>query len=95
MSGVIRQGIDLSTGHSGYPPRAPDSGSSDVICNGAGVVRIGDHYPSHKSGKNSHDGYASGGSSTVFVNGIGVHRAGDSISCGDTAASGSSDVNCG
>jgi uncharacterized Zn-binding protein involved in type VI secretion len=95
MAAIIRQGIDKSSGHNGYAPRAADSGSPDVIVNGQGIVRTGDHYPPHNNGRNSHDGIQGAGSSTVIVNGKSAARAGDPISCGDTAAGGSSDVVCG
>jgi uncharacterized Zn-binding protein involved in type VI secretion len=91
MAAAVRQGMDPSAGHC-YPPRAADAGSGDVIVNGAGLVRVGDHYPTHQCGNSSHDGTASSGSATVIVNGKAAHRIGDDISCGDVAAGGSADV---
>ena len=98
MPGVTRKDIDASTGHGGYParPNTPN-GSSDVIVNGHGVVRVGDAWPPHTDPgpPNTHSGSQSGGSSTVFANGAAVARIGDSISCGDSVANGSTDVICG
>jgi len=91
MPAVIRKGVDKSAGHC-FSPRPADTGSRDVIINGIGVVRVGDHYPTHICGIAAHDGHASEGSQTVFANGRAVTRIADAISCGDTAAAGSPNV---
>ncbi|MGZ8891231.1 MAG: hypothetical protein ACXW0J_07510 [Nitrososphaeraceae archaeon] len=85
MSGVIRKGIDLSSGVDLQTPSVPSEGSSDVFVNNTSVVRVGDLYEPHTSSE-SHEGRtASAGSPNVFVNNKAVHRANDGISCGDTA----------
>jgi len=98
MPGVSRINIDASTGHGCYVPRPnTPNGSSDVIINGQGALRVTDAWPVHvcPSIPDSHGGSQSGGSSTVFVNGLALARIGDSISCGDACAAGSPDVICG
>jgi uncharacterized Zn-binding protein involved in type VI secretion len=91
MPAVVRKG-DACTGHACFPPRANDGGSSDVFINGTGAHRQGDHWLTHKCGKNVHDGSMSGGSGTVFVNGRPLARVGDMVSCGSAAAVGSRNV---
>lgn len=98
MPPVTRKNVDASTGHGGYVPRPnTPNGSSDVIINGQGVVRVGDAWPDHTDPgpPDTHGGTQSGGSSTVFANGAAVARIGDAISCGDAVAAGSPDVICG
>lgn len=92
MPEVTRKG-DQCTGHSDFPPRVNDQGSSDVFVNGIEVHRQGDHWVTHcNSVPTCHDSTLSAGSSTVFVNGKGVGRVGDSIGCGSSVASGSGNV---
>ena len=91
MPAVARLG-DKDTGHDGFPPRACDSASSDVFAGGIAIHCQGDHWPTHRSGKSSHDAVTVGGSSTVFVNGKPIARVGDAISCGGTIAEGSPTV---
>lgn len=95
MPAIIRKGTDLSTGHGCYPPVLPSQGSPNVKVNGKSVVRQSDSYDVHckQCGKKRpcHRG-AARSSSTVRVNGKPIQRAGDSITCGDTAAHGSSNV---
>jgi uncharacterized Zn-binding protein involved in type VI secretion len=92
MPACTRVDIDKSAGH-GYIPRAPDkAGQSTVTINNLLATVVGAHYPAHRSGPSSHDGYASAGSSTVFIEGKPIHRIGDDISCGDVSASGSRNV---
>lgn len=74
MPAISRVGLDTHVGHASPTPNpfhqtAYASGSSNVSCNGAAVVRIGD--------ATSCGDPAVGGSGTVFVNGKGVHRVGD------------------
>jgi len=91
MPKAIRLSTDASTGHC-YPPIVPIAASPDVFTNGIKQVRAGDAYPVHCCGDSCHAGVAGPSSPTVFVNGKGMHRTGDSITCGDTASSGSPDV---
>lgn len=90
MSQVTRLG-DITEGHC-FPPRGSDTASSDVLVNGIPVVTVGDHYPAHTCGTETHDGVLAAGSSSVFVNGKPVGRVGDPVSCGDKVAQGSPDV---
>lgn len=83
MPGAARQGQDEAGG-------SIVEGSSDVIINGTGAVRVGDAVSGH--GLPPHDSPTmSEGSDSVIVNGIPLCRAGDLATCGD-AASGSDDV---
>jgi uncharacterized Zn-binding protein involved in type VI secretion len=66
------------------------TGSSNVIVNGAGAVRVGDVVQGHGDGEHSGPSMVTG-SPTVFVNGIPLCRAGDVASCGH-AITGSSNV---
>ena len=91
MPAAIRKGVDASRGHCFFP-RPPDQGSNNVKTNNIPQVRVGDHYPIHVCGLAFHDGNASQGSPNVKVNNKKLHRQGDAISCGDTAANGSSNV---
>jgi len=96
-TGIVRVG-DLSTAHDCFPERPAIEGSSNVLVNGKGVVRQGDHWATHcciTDGSQCHDGVSVGASSTVFVNGKPVMRVGDAISCGSVAEQGSSDVSSG
>lgn len=92
MPRAVRFG-DISTGHGSWPPRPNDEASDNVIINGKGAHRLGDHWPTHcNSTPTCHDGNASQGSPNVFVNGRNKCRVGDAISCGDHMAEGSPDV---
>lgn len=91
MSGVVRLG-DICTGHGAFPPRKVDSASSNVVVNGKGAVRLGDHWVTHCSPASCHDSTSSKGSSTVFVNGKPLVRKSDAIACGSKANTCSSDV---
>lgn len=85
MPGIARQGIDTAIG-------SLIEGSSDVIVNNAGAVRVGDAVAGHYPFVPPHDAPTmSEGSDSVVVNGIPVCRAGDMATCGD-AATGSDDV---
>jgi len=74
MSGITRKSQDTAGG-------TLTGGSSDVLINGSGAVRIGDKVQPHGIGLHASPTMVSG-SSTVFVNGIAVCRQGDSASCG-------------
>ena len=112
MPGVHRIG-DATTGH-GCPPGGPctsappttaQTGSSDVLCNGIGVVRkTVDTIVPHPcllcetSGETPcsapcapHSGTYQG-NSTVFINNQPIQVVGSSIDCTPTASVGSSDV---
>lgn len=96
MPAAGRMGIDGSTGHGAFAPRAGSiNGSADVIINGHGALRVSDAWPLHSDGDSVHGGTQATGSSTVYVNGLPLARIGDAISDGDAVASGSSDVICG
>lgn len=96
MPAVTRKDTDGTTGHDSFAPRPnTPNGSSDVIVNDHGVVRVTDAWPTHSDGSSTHDGSQSGGSTTVFANGLAVARIGDSIDDGDTVAAGSPNVICG
>jgi len=92
MPAVCRLG-DSCTGHGGFPSRVNDSASTNVIINGVGAHRVGDHWVVHCDQQPScHDSVLASGSGTVFVNGQSLGRIGDSIACGSTVASGSGNV---
>lgn len=92
MPGAVRLG-DSSTGHGCYPPKSNTSASSDVIINGLGAHRVGDGWLPHGCGVCiPHGSSQASGSNNVLVDGLPLARIGDSISCGDSNASGSSDV---
>lgn len=87
---VARLG-DMSVGHCFFG-RPNISGSSNVFINGIAAHRVGDKWPVHVCGKESHPSTTSAGSSTVFVNGVALARVGDSLNCGDMIAAGSPNV---
>ena len=94
MPAVVRIG-DMSTGHPHcYPATPAVGGSSNVLINGKGAVRVGDAWQTHGAcpDHSPHSGTSSSGSSSVFCNGKALCRIGDSISCGDTMAEGSPNV---
>ena len=91
MPGACRLG-DMSEGHGCFPARANDEASTNVFINGIGSHRQDDHWETHCCGQICHDGNLSEGSPTVFVNGKQKGRIGDPMSCGDTVATGSSNV---
>lgn len=67
--------------------------SSDVFCNGIGVVRIGDIVGVHNAAGCSPDASTlTSGSSRVFVNGQGVGRIGDQYTADNIITSGSEDT---
>jgi uncharacterized Zn-binding protein involved in type VI secretion len=83
MPGIARKNQDTAGG-------SIIGGSSNVLVNGSGAVRVGDAVAGHGLGVHAGPVMAAG-SSTVFVNGISVCRAGDPATCGDPAT-GSSNV---
>jgi len=88
--GVVRLG-DMCSGHGPYPPRPNDQASSNVFVNNIAAHRETDSWALHCNG-DCHTGVLSAGSSSVFVNNLPIARIGDPISCGSTAAQGSSNV---
>lgn len=90
-SGAVRL-ADICTGHGCWPSRANDMASTNVIINGRGAHRVGDHWPTHCCGPACHDSSQVTGSGTVFVNGKALARIGDSIGCGSSNATGSNNV---
>lgn len=97
MVSIIRLNTDVSMGHDGYPPRAPDSTpNTSVYVNGILAACVGSHYPNHnKSHGSNHDGIALTGGHNVFFCGAEAHITGDPISCGDHAGPGSPDCHIG
>jgi len=92
MPKVVRKG-DIGTGHSGWPPRVNDQGSSNVFVNSIEAHRQDDHWAIHcKPQVGCHDSTMGAGSSTVFVNGKKLARIGDPINCGSSCADGSPNV---
>ena len=87
MPGMSRKTTDSAGG-------ALITGSSNVKCNGTGVVRIGDTVAAHGVALHGKPPTMTSGSSNVRANGIGICRAGDTAECGHTI-SGSSNVNVG
>lgn len=90
MRGIIRKGVDISTGHCFFP-RPCITGSPNVLVNNIPACSKGDFYPFHTCGKSGHAGNALS-SSNVFVNNKPVHRSRDPVSCGDFAGLGSPNV---
>lgn len=92
MSQATRLG-DKDTGHDACPATGLITASSDVFINGKGAARVGDIYAPHGCSVHAaHSGVISSGSVSVFINGKPAARVGDSVSCGGTAAEGSSNV---
>ena len=87
--GVVRVGIDPSSGHDGFNPRPAVVGSLTTFCEGLPVVRVGDEWALHTDILTVHDGRGIAGSPTVFVEGLPLMRVSDPISCGSVALSGS------
>ncbi len=94
MPGAVRDNDD-STGHNPtcwFPSVKPTSFSGDVFANGRGIVRKDDTWQTHCCGTSCHTPVQDGCSPNVIVNGRGAARIGDLLSCGDSCATGSSDV---
>ena len=97
MPGICRVS-DLCSGHEGFPPRSPLTGSPDVTVNGIPVVRVGDPWSIHTRiipPFDFHPGTQLLGSTTVTCNGLSVAREGDLLDCGSRVLFGSPDVSCG
>ena len=86
MPNVVRF-TDLCTGHSCFPTRPNDEASPNVIVNGLGAHRQGDHWITHCCSESCHDGRLASGSATVIVNGRQLCRVGDPVDCGSKAGS--------
>lgn len=93
MPAISRIGDSVTTNHGCDGSTTMAAGSSDVLANGVGVVRVGDADTVHRFGGRNcsaqHSVALSAGSPTVFVNGIPVGRVGDGS---ETLASGSPNV---
>lgn len=92
MPNATRLG-DCCTGHDGCPAVPLVEASPDVIINGMGAGRVGDHYASH--GCIVHPGHSdviASGSATVFINGRPAARTGDAVSIGGAVRDGSPNV---
>lgn len=86
---------DLSMGHSCWPARPNIEGSANVFVNGIAVHCTSHNWAVHCCTNTPfpcHTGVAGSGSPNVFANGLARSRVGDSITCGDTMATGSTDV---
>lgn len=95
MPGLVRIG-DKTTGHDDWPPTECIEGSSNVFANGKPACIQGSHFAEHcDDDDNCHTPVAVGGSSSIFINGKPAIRIGDKLSCGDTIAEGSPDINIG
>ncbi len=93
MPGVVRLN-DKCSGHGCWPPRPNNQASADVLVNGKGWHRVGDHWMAHTCPliPETHDSVAATGSGTVFVNGKSACRIGDAVACGSTMVEGSGNV---
>lgn len=91
MPRAVVRFADLSAGHC-YPPRPNNEASGNVFINSRGAHRVGDYWPVHACGDDTHDGVQASGSPNIFVNNRALARVGDSISCGDTNGQGSPNV---
>lgn len=91
LRGITRIG-DVSTGHGCHVPTVAIQGSSNVLVNGIGAVRVGDKYLVHTCGNDTHVDSASVGSKTVKINGQFVMRVGDLLTPAGMVAEGSHSV---
>ena len=85
--------VDKDVVHCSQPSR--NQRSDNVLINGTGISRQGDHNAAHLKPGSPCPGHAAPiatGSSTVFINGKGCGRVGDSITGCTSVATGSSDV---
>lgn len=93
MPAVSRIGDSVSTNHGCDGSTTMAQGSSDVLANNIGVVRVGDLDTVHRYGgrgcSSQHSVALSSGSGTVFVNGLALGRVGDGS---ETLSSGSPNV---
>jgi uncharacterized Zn-binding protein involved in type VI secretion len=93
MPAISRIGDSVTTNHGCDGSTTMAAGSSNVLINGIGAVRVGDVDTVHRfGGRNCSAQHAvalSAGSPTVFANGIAIGRVGDGS---ETLASGSPNV---
>ena len=93
MPAVSRIGDAVATNHGCDGSTTMAQGSSDVLINGIGAVRVGDLDTVHAFGgrgcSSRHQVALSAGSSSVFVNGRSLGRVGDGA---ETLSSGSPNV---
>ena len=94
MTGITRLGDTASNEHDDGE-FANDTASDNVIVNGLGAHRVGDHWTQHQFGPGSHDTVSKTGSSTVFVNDKAVVRIGDTTQCNSIVITGSNNVEVG
>jgi uncharacterized Zn-binding protein involved in type VI secretion len=90
MPSGVRLG-DSSAGHC-FEPRGNIVASPNVFINGIAAHRVGDGWPTHTCGTDSHPSITAQGSPNVFINGIAAARVGDKLDCGDIIAQGSPNV---
>lgn len=95
MPPVVRL-TDIASGHGSFPPTDVIEASTDVICNGLGVHRLGDNIRPHPSPSPSpeHPRHSAVASTDVTCNGRGVVRIGDAVDCGGILVTGSGNVIC-
>lgn len=95
MPPVVRL-TDIASGHGSFPPTNVIEASSDTICNGLGVHRLGDAIQPHASPSPSpiHSRASAVASTDVTCNGRGVVRIGDAVNCGGILVTGSGNVIC-
>lgn len=79
----------ICSGHGCFPPRPGVATAMRTFAGDIPVLRVGDAYPVHSCGDQSHPGTVSAGSLKSFVAGIALARIGDAISCGSVVAQGS------
>lgn len=87
-----RLGVDISAGHSCFPPTYTATGSITTFTDQFAQVRISDLYVVHccpPPGPGCHAPVAIVGSTNTFADMLAKHRIGDATDCGDMAATGS------
>lgn len=94
MVAILHVG-SVSTGHDGYPPTTAKEGSQTVFVNGFPINRKGDEWLVHCRTSCHFGATVTPDTRTVYADGIPIGLVGDSISCGDTAGTGSPDVSGG
>lgn len=92
-NGVVTTTTSTSTTCSTPSVQHTQEGSSDVLVNGIGAVRVGDKMTAHNNSScSSHQPALSIGSSSVFVNGRSIARIGDIYGSDEIISSGSPNV---
>ncbi len=92
MAAATRKG-DCCTGHDSCAPVPLEEASTDVLINGLGAGRLGDHYAKHGCVVHSaHADVIASGSGSVYINGLPAARVGDKVSIAGTVRDGSGDV---